>query len=169
MGLRDYLRAFLLTTLVIILSSCGNDQKSKTRLQAEKYFQLYADRTDWQGFVNQYAEDLVFQDVVYGLSFDKVQFIKFYNWPDTSFHKHPDYPKTLILEDLAVTDSSAVGRGYFTPFYFGGQLMAMEHRWRFTIWLYFNEEGKVHKHIDYIDYPARFMKSAAEGRMKNTN
>ncbi len=169
MGLRNYLRTFLLTTVVIITFSCCSDEESKTRGQAEKYFEMYADRSDWSGFINQYADDLVFQDVVYGLSYDKAEFIKFYNWPDTAFQKHPDYPKTLILEDLAVTDSSAVGRGYFTPFYFGGQLMAMEHQWRFTIWLYFNEDGMIHRHIDYIDYPASFMKSAAEGRIENTN
>ncbi|OEK01223.1 hypothetical protein BFP97_06740 [Roseivirga sp. 4D4] len=130
---------------------------------------MYADRSDWPGFINQYADDLVFEDVVFALSYDKNQFIDFYNWPDTAFRKHPDYPKTLIVEDLAVTDSSAVGRGYFTPFYFGGELMAKEHQWRFTIWLYFNEHGKITRHIDYIDYPARFMKLAVESRTEKTN
>lgn len=166
MPLQGLSKSILVTVLFLLVSSCRNEQQIKTRNRAEHYFEMYAQRSDWSGFIDQYADDLVFEDVVYGLSYDKSQFVKFYNWPDTAFRKHPDYPQTLILEDLAVTDSSAVGRGYFTPFYFGGELMAMDHQWRFTIWLYFNEEGRISRHIDYIDYPAKFVKSAAESRMQ---
>ncbi|MBO3696936.1 hypothetical protein [Roseivirga sp. E12] len=154
----------ILIVFLVTFSSCS-ERKKVSQQKAELFFEMFADRSDWEGFIDLYADNLLFEDVVYGLKYNKDQFIDFYNWPDTSFRKHPEFPKSLVLEDLALTDSSAVGKGYFTPFYFGGQPMAIDHKWRFTIWLYFDGQGKIKRHIDFIDYPAEFMKSAAEGRI----
>lgn len=155
----------LFIVFILTLVSCEKDQSSKSRETANRFFEMYQTRQDWSSFKSLYADDLVFEDVSYALKYNKEQFFNFYNWPDTSFRKHLDYTHSLVLEDLAVTDSSAVGRGYFTPFYYQGVLMAVDHQWRFTMWLYFDEVGKIKRHVDFIDYPASFLKSAAESRL----
>lgn len=155
----------LIVICSMTLLSCSIEEEPSSEKSAELFFEKFKARTDWEGFKDLYADNLEFEDVVYGLKYGKEEFFNFYNWPDTAFHKHPNYPNNLVLEDLAITDSSAVGRGYFNPFYYQGQLMAVENRWRFTIWLYFDKAGKIKRHIDYIDYPAAFVKSAAESRL----
>lgn len=151
--------------LVILLSSCY--QRNTTEEKALHYFDLYAERTDWEGFQDQFSEKLKFEDVIFGFKMNKEEFVAFYNWPDSLFSKHPDHPKTLILEDLATTNNTAVGRGYFTPFYYGGQLMATDDPWKFTIWLKFDEKGKIIEQTDWIEYPPQFLQQAAERLMED--
>lgn len=156
---------FLATGLIfLLLISC--DQKNKTESYAQNYFRLYADRSDWESFQNQFSSDLKFEDVIFGYKMSKDEFVAFYNWPDTLFSKHPDHPQTLILEDLAIINNTAVGRGYFTPFYYNEQLMATDEPWKFTIWLKFDEKGKIIEQTDWIEYPPQFLKQAAESLLE---
>lgn len=151
--------------LIILFSFCAcQKQKNIDSLdQASIFFDHYKSRSNWQAFQDLYADDLVFEDVIYRLKYNKEEFINFYNWPDTLFQKHPDYPETLVLEEITTSYSSAVGRGYFNPFYYRGELMAMDHRWRFMISLEFNGQGKISRHTDFIEYPPSFLKAAAQG------
>lgn len=154
----------LFSALILWLSGCDQVDNSKTTAVEEAanlFFDHYKTRADWPGFQDLYAENLVFEDVIFQYRYNKPEFINFYNWPDSLLKKHPDYPEVLVLEDLALTDSSAVGRGYFTPFYYAGALYDAEHM-RFTMWLYFDKEGKITRHIDFIEYPPEFLKAAAE-------
>lgn len=155
--------------LMLCSISCSGPQESTTEKAARVFFEHYKTRNNWEGFQQLYAEDMVFEDVIFQYTYDKEAFVKFYNWPDPQLRKHPDYPEVLILEDLAFTDSSAVGRGYFTPFYYADVLYADTLHMRFTMWLYFTEEGKIRKHIDYIEYPPAFLKSAAERLLGQDN
>ncbi len=129
---------------------------------AKRFFDFYKTRDNWEGFQDLYADDMVFEDVIFRFTYNKKEFIDFYNWPDSLLSKHPDYPEVLVLQDLALTDSSAVGRGYFTPFYYDGRLHDDWRNMQFTMWLYFNQEGKITKHIDWIEYPPDFLKQAGE-------
>jgi len=151
-------------TLLILSTACTAtvNKNDKVEQPANKFFELYQIRDDWQGFQDLYADDMVFEDVIFQYTFNKAEFIDFYNWPDSLLSKHPDFPEALVLEDLAITDSSAVGRGYFNPFYYAGVLYDDREHARFTMWLYFNKEGKITKHIDFIEYPAEFLKIAVE-------
>lgn len=159
----------VLVILFIGFVSCSGSGERQIEKLATRYFQDYAARTDWEHFKELYADDLVFEDVVFRYQFDKVGFISFYNWPDTMFRKHPDFPETLILENLTVNDSSAIGSGHFTPFYYGDQLMSNDHQWRFTIELTFNKEGKIKYQKDFIEYAPEFMKSAAEALIDSSH
>jgi len=153
-----------LFALIVLMSACTGAANKAERVEqaAYKFFELYKTRDDWQGFQDLYAEDMIFEDVIFQYTFNKEEFIGFYNWPDSLLSKHPDYPEVMVLEDLAITDSSAVGRGYFTPFYYAGNLYDHQEYARFTMWLYFNNEGKITKHIDFIEYPPEFMKIAID-------
>lgn len=149
--------------------SCQKEISQERSIQnlATTFFDRYAQRSDWQGFLDLYSDSVYFQDVIFRMELKgKDAFRDFYNWPDSNFSKHPDYPKTLVLEGLAVNDSSAVGRGYFTPFYYGGTLYDEAKNMRFTMWLYFNQKGKITRHIDFIEYPPSFLVSAGERLME---
>ena len=155
---------FLLLQLIFLIS-CQKEVSTEQPIKdlATTFFEHYAERSDWQGFLDLYSDSVYFQDVIFRMELNgKTAFKTFYNWPDSNFMKHPEYPETLVLEDLAVNDSSAVGRGYFTPFYYGGMLYDDAKNMRFTMWLYFDQQGKIIRHIDFIEYPPSFLKSAAE-------
>ena len=163
------LLGFAACILSAFLFSCSGDpqKKSGPKNWGQDFFQHYADRSNWEGFLDLYDDQLYFEDVIFRMELNgKAVFKNFYNWPDTGFRKHPDHPESLILEDLAVTDSTAVGRGYFTPFYYNGVLYDNWKNMRFTIWLHFNNEGKITRQIDYIEYPPSFLKGAAERLMQ---
>lgn len=158
---------YLTSLLVLVtLTACQNQSSNESLEQASIFFDHYKNRTNWQEFKDLYADDLVFEDVIYRLKYGKEEFFNFYNWPDTLFQKHLEYPETLVLEELTTTDSTAVGRGYFNPFYFQGQLYSMDHNWRFMISLEFNAQGKINRHIDFIEYPPTFLKAAANDLLK---
>lgn len=145
------------------LSSCSNNIESasqngaKTIELATAYFEHYAARADWPGFLDRYAMDLNFYDPLLKVQLThRDEFEAFYNWPDTAFHKHPDFPQTMVIEDLIVQDSVAIGAGYFTPFYYQGILYGENEKINFTMWLHFNADGKIVKQIDWIQYPRSF-------------
>lgn len=154
--------------LLLFFTACAHVKPNKVEESAIKFFELYKARDDWQGFQDLYAEDMVFEDVIFQYTFNKEEFINFYNWPDSLLAKHLDYPEALVLEDLALTDSSAVGRGHFNPFYYAGVLYDDKEHARFTMWLYFDKEGKITKHIDFIEYPIEFQKMAVDQLIKQS-
>lgn len=154
-----------LIPLIFLLAACSgpvNERRAITEKTANQFFEIYKAREDWQAFQDLYAEDLVFEDVIFRYSYDKPGFIAFYNWPDPLLKKHPDYPEVMVLEDLAITDTTAIGRGYFTPFYYGDVLHDDQEHMRFVMTLHVGEAGKIKRHIDFIEYPPAFLKAAAE-------
>ncbi len=131
---------------------------------ANHFFNVYAERTNWDDFLSLYHDSIVFQDVMLRKKcYGKSAFKSFYNWPDTNFAKHPEYPMVLKLETLVTNDSLAVGRGYFTPFYYQEELFGLGGHMKFTIWLTFDKAGKITKQVDYIVYPPKHLKAIAEG------
>lgn len=150
--------------LFILLTACvAPDQKTDfARERAMNFFDIYKSRADWQGFQDLYADDLIFKDVIFRYTYNKEEFINFYNWPDPLLEKHPDYPEVLVLEELTTTDSTAMGRGHFTPFYYDGKLYDDAEHMRFVISLQFDKQGKISRHIDFIEYPPEFLVGLAD-------
>ena len=64
-----------------------------------------------------------------------------------------------MLEDLLVQGNLAIGSGYFTPFNYHGFTYAEEEPMRFTIWLTWNDQGKIIKQVDWIDYPGELLQA----------
>ena len=158
-------RLILLLFLFTACSAPVNERRTTTEKAAKNFFEFYKSRSDWQGFQNLYADDLVFEDVIFRFTYNKQEFINFYNWPDPLLKKHPDYPEVMVVEDLSFTDSTAIGRGYFTPFYYGDILYADTAHMRFSMALQFNEAGKITRHIDFIEYPPAFLVQAGESAL----
>jgi hypothetical protein len=153
----------------LLLSACAAERRESPIIEAaETFFDHYKTRKDWKTFQSLYADDLVFEDVIFRYNMNKEDFLAFYNWPDTLLKKHPDYPKVMVLEDLALTDSTAIGRGYFTPFFYADVLYADTAHMRFTMALHFDEQGKIKKHVDFIEYPPQFLLGLAERLLSDT-
>jgi hypothetical protein len=167
-GILKKLLLFVVITTAILACTPPDNGREQVRAIAMEFFDYYKSREDWQGFLDLYAEDMVFEEVVFRYTYDKQEFAAFYNWPDTLLKKHPDYPEVLVLEDLAVTDSTAMGRGYFTPFYYAGELYEDFEHMRFVITLHFNKEGKISRQTDFIEYPPEFLQGLPERLMTDS-
>ncbi len=155
-----YKLCFLLfLTAICFITSCNtsipeeNKRSEAIKDQARAYFQTYAEREDWDQFLSYYAEDLQFEDAISQIHLDSLEAFKtFYDWPNPGFKKHPEYPEIFRLDDLVANDSIAVGRGVFFPFYWQDSLFSMEWDPTFTIWLWFDENLKINRQIDWVEY-----------------
>lgn len=115
---------------------------------ASAFFQVYAERENFDNFMNFYAADAVLQDIVYGELVSGQSAIRgFYQW--NAGNVELIGPKALYVTEQVVQDNTVVTRGYFTAFKFHGQNMGP---WRFVIWQEFNAEGKIITQYDWINY-----------------
>lgn len=136
-----------LLTCFLFLSSCT---ESDTLRIANDYFDTYRQRTDYEKFISFYDDEAVLEDIINGDRIIGKESIKtFFNWD------HPDYSrraeKALILESLLIKGDLAVAKGYFTAFSWKSSTFGPMH---FTILLSFNQDGKIIKQVDWINYPA---------------
>ena len=159
------MKSLLLLCAVILqaLFSCNTPvpNESRTHRLLREFFDHYAQRDDWHGFLRRYDSAMTFSDPILGYEFNNRDgFEAFYNWPDSSFSKHPEYPETLVMQELATMSHAnlAIGSGYFTPFYYQGNLYGDKEKMSFTMMLTFNDEGKIVRQVDWIDYPPEIMK-----------
>ena len=120
---------------------------------ADNFFATYAERQDWEKLLSYYRPDMQFEDVLLQLKLDSLwQFERFYNWPDTNFQKLSPEKAALEVEHLVANDSVAIAYGHFTPFYWYGQLIDLDWGMNFTMIIEFDENLKIKKHIDWIEY-----------------
>ena len=141
----------------------SEQQPSRRQLveqKAREFFAIYAERSDWEGFLDLYRDDMQFEDALMQLHLEsKEAFREFYDWPNEGFRKHPNHPKTLVLQELVVDENIAVGRGYFTPFYWNDKLWEMEWEATFTMWLFYDDDLKIRRQIDWIEYSGDVLQS----------
>ncbi len=139
---------------LLVLVSLGlligcKTERSEIDGQVSEFVALYEERTDFEGFLNLYAEDMILEDMVGGyLIKGKAQFAEFFNWSDERFKK-TDAP-TIVVNHRIVNQRKAVLQGYFTPFSWDGQKV---ESMQFTTILFFDDQGKIEKHVDWINYP----------------
>jgi hypothetical protein len=164
-------KLFLIFNLVIILfiSSCSPSQKNtevKRSQQVEQvakdFFATFAQRKDWEKFCSFYREDLVFDDVLLQLHLDSLwRFKRFYKWDEAGkpFRKLSPEQQHITIESLVVNDSIAVGIGRINPFYYHDRLIDAEWGMEVTFWLYFDENLKIKKQIDWIEYDAEVLEN----------
>ena len=147
----------------LILFGChlsSNNPPELTRSQqvskrAHAFFQTFADRNDWEAFCSFYREDMFFQDILLQIELDSLwQFKRFYAWdsPDYEFEKLTPEQPHLTVVNLIANDSSAMATGHFNPFYYNGDLIDTEWGMEFTIILYFDQDLKIVKQTDWIEY-----------------
>lgn len=150
----------LLVTLFSLLACEAKEEKREqlTQKTAQAYFAIYQQREDWDSLLSFYREDVQFKDANLNYEATGIEAFKdFYNWPDTSFRKVLPEQQHLVLEDLMVQDSVAIGRGRLNPFFWNDDLQEWPED--FTIWLYFDQNMKIHRQIDWVRYPAWMIQS----------
>ncbi len=138
-----------LLAILFLATSCISSRNQSVDQEVAAYIRLYQERTDFEGFLDLYDENMILEDMIGGYYIEgKEQFAEFFNWPDERFEKRTD--KTIIVTNTIIEDNKASVQGYFTPFSWNGnEVEAMQ----FTTLLYFNEERKIIKHVDWINYP----------------
>ena len=72
----------------------------------------------------------------------------FLNWNNTKFKLIDSV--ALKLDYLVVEGNRAVAKGHFKPFQWGEAMVEAMH---FTTILYFNEDQKIVRQVDWINYP----------------
>ncbi|MEQ9423151.1 MAG: hypothetical protein RJQ09_01945 [Cyclobacteriaceae bacterium] len=143
------LAVFVITVCLIGCKKADQSVRQKT----EEYFAIYSDRSDWEKLLSYYSDKLQFEDIILREKHDFKGFVEFYNWLQPGFEKHPDYPQSLILEELIIEGCYAVGMGKLTPFYWQGELWNMDGYGDFIITLEFDENLKIIKQTDWVAYP----------------
>lgn len=95
-----------------------------------------------------YAEDAILQDLVYGHHAQgKCAIADFYNWNRGDVELLET--ASLKVDELRVDGRTAIARGRFLRFRYGEQTLGP---WRFVIWLTFDENGKIVRQYDWINY-----------------
>jgi len=134
--------------------------EEQVRETATAYFSTFSERKDWDKLLSFYRSDLQFQDIALHLELDSLwQFERFYNWPDTGFQKLSPEQQHLAIESLVVQDSTAVVRGHLNPFKYYGALIDSDWGMEFTIWLYFDENLKIARQVDWFEYDPTVVES----------
>lgn len=117
--------------------------------QTKAYLQTYAFREDFEKFLSFYAENAVVEDVIRGEQVNGISAIKnFFNWDDGEFSMANSVTH-LVTEKINISGNQAIVQGYFMPFEYAGVTLGP---WRFITRLEFNEELKISKQTDWINY-----------------
>ena len=120
--------------------------------RATEYFQVYAERKDFNRLMSFYADEASLQDLIFGyIADDKKAIEAFFNWND-GFFELPVGQPALVLNALTVQGQRAVAQGHFTPFTYKGRDLGP---WWFVTILDFNPDGLIVRHSDWINYTPR--------------
>ena len=130
-------------------SDAGPIERNSVTAIAEHYFAVYAERKDFERFIQFYAEDAQLTDVVYGNSVQgRNNIATFFNWSAGDFAAvNPG--AILEVHQQVVSGDLIVTSGVFLPFRYAGKELGP---WEFTIWLELDEQGKIIKQQDWINY-----------------
>ncbi|MCB1055435.1 MAG: nuclear transport factor 2 family protein [Acidobacteria bacterium] len=116
---------------------------------AASYFDVYAERSDFDRFMSFYADDAYLKDVVYGNEVrGKENIRRFFDWNGGNFKAVGPGP-ALTIEAQIVSGEIVVTRGVFNRFEYGGKVLGP---WEFVIWQQFNESGEIIRQEDWINY-----------------
>ena len=137
---------------------------------AKDFFTTFAERKDWDKLLSFYREDMVFEDIMLQLKLDSLwQFKRFYKWDEEegNFKKLTPDQDHLTVYTLTANDSVAVARGRVNPFYYYDELIDEPWGMEFTIWLYFDDDLKIKKQIDWMEYAPGVFESVIKRVQEN--
>ncbi len=147
------IRSILGITLIFFLLSCSEQSKPNIEGVVTDYYRTYQERTDFQKFLSYYDENIVLEDMILGeRKIGKKAFQEFFDWENPAFSLKDT--SCLYITHQIIKANEVVTQGYFTPFRWGNQeFEAMQ----FTSLLTFNEERKIIKQVDWINYPSNLV------------
>ena len=134
----------------MIFYSCSSPKSKHIEHIVEEYYKVYSERQDFEQFLGFYDEHMILEDIIFGERIiGKAAFRDFFDWENPNFQLLGD--SCLIVSEQIIHGNQAITKGYFTPFRWGEYECEAMH---FTSILTFNEDGKIVKHLDWINYPA---------------
>lgn len=137
-----------LSLIILGLLSCAKPEHS-IRPLVNEYYQVYAQRSDFDYFLSFYADSMELKDYVAGEHITgKTAFEEFIDWNNPDFSLIDSV--ALVIDNLILDGNKCVATGYFTPFRWGENEFSAMH---FTTILTFNNDGKIILHEDWINYP----------------
>ncbi len=139
-----------LLVLVSILLGCSQSEELNLQPVVDDYYKTYAERENFDKFLAFYDSSMVLEDMIFGEKIEGLENFKaFFDWPNPNFELKDSV--ALVVRDQVIGISDVITSGYFTPFSWGDvEVETMQ----FTTILTFNKEGKIIKHVDWINYPS---------------
>ena len=154
MQANSWFRWIATVTLGLSLMACSTlpGRTAKPLAQAELFFDVYAERTDFERFMAFYADDAILEDLIYGhIAQGKSEIRAFLNWNDGKFALS-NGATAMRVNKLHADGRYVYAQGVFNAFSYSGK---PHGPWRFLIALEFNREGQIIRHIDWINYTPR--------------
>lgn len=144
-----------LLVVVLCFAGVGCFAEDQTLTTANKYFETYSSRKDFDRFMSFYAKDAILKDIVYGEERQGVEAIRaFFNWDRGKFRTVKAGP-ILVITDQVVSNNRVVTTGHFQEFYFDDSKLGP---WEFVIWQWYDEFGAIKEQHDWINYtPKKIM------------
>ncbi|MDM7861632.1 hypothetical protein QTP81_13610 [Alteromonas sp. ASW11-36] len=135
--------------VLIIFSPALVAKNNNLTLIVEEYIDVYSARVEFIRFMDFYHEDVTFEDKVCSVKLQSKTSLKsFFDWHRGDFVVL-DGSQALKVDNLSVIENSAIITGEFSKFTFDGQVLGP---WDFLLYLEFNDNGKIIKQTDWINY-----------------
>ena len=143
-----------LLTIVLFSFTIGCTNPSyKIKETAEAYYEVYKTRNDFDEFLSFYADEILLEDYINGDKIEGKQALReFLDWGNPNYYALEPY--ALELKELIVDGNKAVAKGYFSKFKWGEYEFGPM---QFVTILTFNENGKIVRHEDWINYPSNLI------------
>lgn len=143
------LRPFLLFLAIMFAAQVTANDNVNIQKSIDNYFNTYAQRKDFDKFMNFYANNAQLKDIIYGNELvGKASIRAFFDWDRGQFHTQSGGP-VLSIHSQVISGNNVVTRGVFEKFIFNGQTLGP---WQFILWHTFNDQGKISYQEDWINY-----------------
>lgn len=137
----------------IMLVSCNkNESQNKAKEVAEKYFESFADRKNYNQMKSFYNDSVQYENVIQNTTVLNLEtgylLNNIYSWNDKSIVYENN--KAVTVNNIIANDSVVVVNGEYNKYtYKGFQYSPM----RFTTYLYLDKNYKIIKQVDWYNYP----------------
>ncbi|PWJ42546.1 nuclear transport factor 2 family protein [Sediminitomix flava] len=155
-------RTFLLLITLIGLTLANCDVKpSESNIEntVRDYIKTYQERKNYKKFLSFYSDEIVFEDILNGnRAIGKDNFKLNFDWENP--HLVLLTSKPYEVEDLIIQNNQATITGYFNPFKWHDQNIEAMY---FTTILTFDEDQKIVKHVNWVNYPPSLLNLISKG------
>lgn len=128
------------------------EPKADLKVTAQEYFKTYALRSDFDKLMSFYDNNAQLQDIVYGKHLkNKHEIRTFFAWEQDDF-KRLAGNTILTVTHQTFEKNTVVTQGVFHQFLYHGKTMGP---WLFVIIQEFNQNAKIIKQVDWINYTPR--------------
>lgn len=136
----------------LALISCNQTSTNKTEEIAQRYFDVYSARQDYNQLKSFYNDSVQYENVIQNTSLNQYEIGYLLNQIFSFNDKSMVYDdgKMINVEQIVSNDSMAIVNGTFNSYTYNGFKFTPM---KFTTYLYFDENHKIKKQVDWFNYP----------------